>query len=621
LEKNVGSVDLAELMKAREEMNRDMGIETDPNMYSDYNPNRKLDENSDSAQTEEVNETHSILTEENVPNEEKLADSGDLEEESQNGLQDFSVEQKEVSDNNNSSLDNSLDLSDYNATNGEVDFSVYDSFADFEISENADKSSNEANETEVQKTAETDENISDNKHLETENISDENKPSNKEDYSDVFASLDEFLVANSDKESEQTTENLDNKSVENSAIQEEKEQPKVDLEEKASSLKELEDILGFSDFNLSSEDDDNAELDNLDSALPDEHKQVEEEKPEKSVELQAEQPKQNASEEQKETETKKFVNEFNSSTDDSEKKINSVIATLTANREEQNSIPVQTAVYSGKQFGTISNADFVDIIGSHEFENLDKFSYILGINEAGKYEFASIKQMYNVALFSRDEMETNKFFNSLILSLMLKNNYNDIKFYISDNQVNSSFKKYNSSAYLGRPVSTNYDDTLSLLTSLISDIDERYETIAAAGLRNVEEYNKAMAESYIIGYPYSLLIFNNYANITHIETYNKIKECLAYILKYGRLVGVYCYIKATSEITDEKINYNLATRVAFRAETSEDSVKQVGDEGAEKLAENGEFVFKTIYGETLNHIKLPNITDREVELLIQNIER
>ena len=44
MDKNVSGVDLDELLKAREELNKEIGVETDPNMYSDYNPNRKNEE-------------------------------------------------------------------------------------------------------------------------------------------------------------------------------------------------------------------------------------------------------------------------------------------------------------------------------------------------------------------------------------------------------------------------------------------------------------------------------------------------------------------------------------------------------------------------------------------------
>ena len=36
MDKNVGGVDLEELMRAREELDRERGVETDPDMYNDY---------------------------------------------------------------------------------------------------------------------------------------------------------------------------------------------------------------------------------------------------------------------------------------------------------------------------------------------------------------------------------------------------------------------------------------------------------------------------------------------------------------------------------------------------------------------------------------------------------
>ena len=52
MDKNVSGVDLDELLKAREELNKEIGVETDPNMYSDYNPNRKNEENEKPASDE-----------------------------------------------------------------------------------------------------------------------------------------------------------------------------------------------------------------------------------------------------------------------------------------------------------------------------------------------------------------------------------------------------------------------------------------------------------------------------------------------------------------------------------------------------------------------------------------
>lgn len=634
MEKNVGSVDLAELMKAREEMNRDMGIATDPDMYKNYNPNRQQEE------AETINEA------ENEAN---------ASVESNEALQDFSVQENE-DETTEPKLNPVSENESSFATNGERDFSVYDSFADFEIAENATK-----------KPQENAENVSQNQTRRTsenaENNSDFGKNDNKisDDYlSDTLASLDEFLVANSDTEK---TENI-SQNLEKPAEKIVPPMPANSEQSPEASIKDLEELLGFSDFSLGGSSTYEQKQSDFTLAQSDNFE------PKSEIENSVNEPEQNivqiknepnlenvqesepvltnlkadndgywsnggsedlemlqellgmtsyqSGSENAYAETEKYAEGLNASEQDSEEKIRAALANLNISRPEVSRVE-QTKV-SEFAYKTIKGSDFVDIIGLNEFKNLDKLSFVLGTNEQGEYQFASLSGMYNVALFSKDEKSANKFFNCLMLSLMLKNNYNDVKFYIADTQVNSVFKKYNNSAYLGAKVSTNYDDVLSLLTSLMAEIDERYETIASAGLRNVEEYNKAMEESHIIGYPYSILIFNNYANLSSIETYNKIKECLSYILKFGRLVGVYAYIKAGSEIADERINYNLATRIAYRANSEEESVKMVGDEGAERLAGEDEFVFKTIYLEELMHLKTPNITDREIELLIQNIE-
>ena len=41
MEKNVGSVDIEELKRARESLNQELGIDSDPDMYANYNPNRE----------------------------------------------------------------------------------------------------------------------------------------------------------------------------------------------------------------------------------------------------------------------------------------------------------------------------------------------------------------------------------------------------------------------------------------------------------------------------------------------------------------------------------------------------------------------------------------------------
>lgn len=129
MDKNVSSVDLEELMKAREELDREKGIETDPNMYSDYNPDRQntslensnaenfsADENHESTESLEENSTdEKIDTNSSFSN--ALDEEPDEKEEETNAQVETSETQ--ITQENSSSQTN------------------YDIFSAFEVKENA----------------------------------------------------------------------------------------------------------------------------------------------------------------------------------------------------------------------------------------------------------------------------------------------------------------------------------------------------------------------------------------------------------------------------------------------------------------------------------------------------
>ena len=54
MDKNVSGVDLEELRKAREELDRERGVETDPNLYNDYKQNRETQSQDESEKIEPV---------------------------------------------------------------------------------------------------------------------------------------------------------------------------------------------------------------------------------------------------------------------------------------------------------------------------------------------------------------------------------------------------------------------------------------------------------------------------------------------------------------------------------------------------------------------------------------
>ena len=215
MEGNVSGVDLSELMQARQELNQELGIETDPNMYSDYNPNRAREE-LEKQQAEDLQSEAKDIDYQNYEPEPE----NDFDGQSQNDLN-SSVTKTDTS--NDSGISN---ITDFSYT--QKDFNVYDSFSQFEIAENANVKIQDVNEV-VNDNDLAQEHVSSDNSIELKN--EELKPQSnelKEEESDAEfeAELDAIIDSlinpngnNSENQSEEKQENENDVSESESVTQ------------------------------------------------------------------------------------------------------------------------------------------------------------------------------------------------------------------------------------------------------------------------------------------------------------------------------------------------------------------------------------------------------------------
>lgn len=155
---NVSSVDLDELRKAREELNKEAGIENDPDMYKDYNPNREVEskpiEESQSPESVE-NNYENITPKEAVEEEKSSSSSNDVYDNLMSDL-----ENSLLSDDENEEVEESAQKpaevqvetplqeehkAEETHSSIESNLGKFDAFAAFEVKENAVHKPVEAN--------------------------------------------------------------------------------------------------------------------------------------------------------------------------------------------------------------------------------------------------------------------------------------------------------------------------------------------------------------------------------------------------------------------------------------------------------------------------------------------
>ena len=196
MDKNVSGVDLDELLKAREELNKEIGVETDPNMYSDYNPNRK-------------NEEDSGLKDTSVDASENSDDAFDVSKNDnhivfENSKSDY-IEEKPTFEDGYSETSKSNEEKENVHSSANENLGKYDVFAAFEVKENAHSEAGEkldfnkledssTRTTTLEKIEEELKNSTQDEDSELESVSSEDsKLDSIEDVSELESMLDKLL--------------------------------------------------------------------------------------------------------------------------------------------------------------------------------------------------------------------------------------------------------------------------------------------------------------------------------------------------------------------------------------------------------------------------------------------
>ena len=437
--------------------------------------------------------------------------------------------------------------------------------------------------------------------------------SKKASENDVISglTLDE-LMKTSDETNSDEKQPEKNKSLQDElkASDENKEGNKENAEISNSLAKELEKSISEKESTEESVND-NSEILNANELNEDTEKEPEKQEIEAKPEpLVQEKPKvvENKANENNETE---IITDYN--------QLKEILQKQLKESEEAEQEKAETTEVVSERFAKIDEFKFINEIATDEFKNSDKFSYILGKNEKNELVFGNFKQHNNLAVFGKNDEVVNSFLNSMILSLCLKNSVHEVNFVLLDSNIDSSFEVYNKSSYLyfNRIAKTN-KEILDTLIEMSKEIDNRYEKLAELGVKNIEKYNEASAESGFQQMPYIVLAFNNYTSASQATDNDRINACLYQILKFGRIVGVYCVVTAKLPIETSQINYNLSSRLSFKSD--EDSRYTVGTEGAESLPDGSDAIYFDIASNGIQHIKTATVTDTELDLIIKDLE-
>ena len=222
--------------------------------------------------------------------------------------------------------------------------------------------------------------------------------------------------------------------------------------------------------------------------------------------------------------------------------------------------------------------------------------------------------------------------NAIITSLLYKKHPSELKFVLIDpKKVELSIYSRIEKHFLAKlpneeeSIITDIHRVISTLNSLCIEMDNRYDLLKKAEVRNVKEYNAKFIKRKLNpnnGHrflPYIVVVIDEFADL--IMTAGKeIETPIARIAQLARAIGIHMIIatqRPSTNIITGVIKANFPTRIAFKVASMIDSRTILDSPGANQLIGRGDLLFSA--GSELTRVQCAFVDTPEVDEITHGI--
>ena len=242
-----------------------------------------------------------------------------------------------------------------------------------------------------------------------------------------------------------------------------------------------------------------------------------------------------------------------------------------------------------------------EIIESPEFENhSSKLAFSVGKDIGGQNVVADIAKMPHVLIAGATGSGKSVCINTIIMSILYKAHPNEVKLIMVDPKV-VELSVYNGIPHLLIPVVTDPKKASAALNWAVTEMMERYDTFAALGVRNLQEYNKRVEEAAAEGHvdekfpklPQIVIIVDELADLMMVAP-GEVEDAICRLAQLARAAGIHLIIatqRPSVNVITGLIKANVPSRVAFAVSSGVDSRTILDSVGAEKLLGKGDMLF------------------------------
>ena len=236
-----------------------------------------------------------------------------------------------------------------------------------------------------------------------------------------------------------------------------------------------------------------------------------------------------------------------------------------------------------------------EIISTEHFKNSQSpLTTAIGVDLSGTPRTADIRKMPHGLIAGATGSGKSVFINSLLVSLLYKATPSDLRLLLIDPKA-VELAPYDGIPHLLSPVISDPKTAAASLKWVTEEMDQRYEKLAAAGTKNIEQFNKQAVDSgeYGLKMPYILVIIDELADLMMVAS-SEVEDYIVRITQKARAAGIHLIVatqRPSVDIVTGTIKNNIPSRIAFMVSSQVDSRTILDSAGAERLLGRGDMLY------------------------------
>ena len=244
---------------------------------------------------------------------------------------------------------------------------------------------------------------------------------------------------------------------------------------------------------------------------------------------------------------------------------------------------------------------------------------ILGNDMDGNPVVADLSKMPHLLVAGATGSGKSVFINTMLCSVISRMSPEDVRLVLIDpKQVELSV--YSKLPHLAYPLVTDAQQAGQALEYVVAEMTHRYELLSKFNVRNIAEYNDAVARGVIDGerLPMWLVVIDELADLMMVAKRN-VESSIVRITQLARAAGIHLVVatqRPSVDVITGLIKANMPSRLAFAVSSKTDSRVILDQMGAEALTGMGDSLFVPQGSFKAQRIQGAYISTDEVEKIV-----